>query len=193
MSEQPSAPAQPETAPAAAQPGAGGAAPAPGQTSAPQPAPAEPFTLLRRQMDRLFDDFQTSLPVFGRSLWESDLARPVLEWVGGNWGAVDLSEGDSAYCIAVELPGCDEKDLDIGFANGMITIKAEKRQETKEEKEDFHLSERRYGSFRRSFRVPEGVDADSIEATFKNGVLTLSIPKTEQARQATKKIAVKRV
>ncbi|MYZ50101.1 Hsp20/alpha crystallin family protein [Propylenella binzhouense] len=183
MSEVQPAPAETKSAaPAAAQ------APA-----AAEPASADPFLALRRQMDRLFDDFQTSWPFVGRSLWESEFARPVRDWVGGNWGAVEAAEADGAYRISVELPGCEEKDIDVGYSDGMITIKAEKRQDSNEEKEDVHVSERRYGSFRRSFHVPEGVDADRIDATFKNGVLTLTVPKTEAARQAVKKIAVTRV
>ena len=70
-------------------------------------------------------------------------------------------------------------------------IKGEKKAEKEEKKKDYHLSERHFGSFRRSFRVPEGVDGDKIAAEFKNGVLTLTLPKTEQAQKQERKIAVK--
>ena len=85
----------------------------------------------------------------------------------------------------------DEKSIEVKFSDGMLTIKGEK-EETKEEKEkDYHLSERRYGSFQRTFGVPDGVDANKIEATFTKGVLTVVLPKSAEAQKAEKKIAVK--
>jgi HSP20 family protein len=89
------------------------------------------------------------------------------------------------------LPGMDENSIDVKFADGTLTIKGEKRDEREEKKKNFHLAERRYGSFQRSFSVPGGVDADRIEANFKNGVLMVTLPKTLQARKNEKKIPVK--
>src|SRR5262249_14714840 len=106
------------------------------------------------------------------------------------WGkapAVDIVEKEKAYEITAELPGMDESNIDVKFSDGTLTIKGEKRGEREEKKKDFYLSERRYGSFQRSFGVPDGVDADKIEASFKNGVLTVTLPKTAQAQRSEKK------
>lgn len=159
-----------------------------------KPAPVEgravdAFSTLRRRMERIFDDFQTGWPTLGRDLWTSDFATPVREWIGGNWGAVDLKENDHAFRFTIELPGCEEKDIDVGAANGMLTIKAEKKEEKTDEKA--HLTERHYGSYQRTFRLPDGVDRDRIDAHYKKGVLEVTLPKTEEARQEARKIEIK--
>ena len=86
----------------------------------------------------------------------------------------------------------DESNIDVKFAHGLLTIKGEKREEKEEKKKDYYLSERRYGSFQRSFPVPESVDADKIEAKFANGVLTVRLPKSAEAQKNEKKIAIKK-
>ncbi len=86
----------------------------------------------------------------------------------------------------------DEKDIEVKFSNGTLTIKGEKNEEKEEKKKDYYLSERRYGSFQRSFTVPDGVDEDKIEAAFKNGILTVSLPKTPEAQKKEKQIAIKK-
>ena len=94
---------------------------------------------------------------------------------GSTWAAVpavDIAETDKAYEITAELPGMDEKNIEVKFADGVLTIRGEKKDEKEEKKKDYYLSERSYGSFQRSFQVPDGVDTDKIEATFKKGVLT---------------------
>jgi len=150
---------------------------------------AWPFETLRREIDRVFDDFGRdfwrapfrSLAAF-EPFWSSKLATSF---------AVDISEGETAYEIAAELPGMDEKDIEVKLANGGLTIKGEKKDEKEEEGKDYHVSERRYGSFERFFSIPEGVDTDKIEANFKKGVLTVTLPKKAEAQQAAKKIEVK--
>jgi HSP20 family protein len=150
-----------------------------------------PMSNLRREIDRLFDDF-------GFGGMRRSLARFDVEpfWRGmagfGAVPAVDVAEKDKEYEITAELPGMDEKDVDVKYADGMLTIKGEKKEEKEEKKKDFYLSERRYGSFQRSFRVPEGVDPDKIEAKFANGVLTVRLPKTPEAQKNEKKIAIKK-
>ena len=102
-----------------------------------------------------------------------------------------MSETDKAYEITAELPGIDEKNVEVSLADGGITIKGEKKEETEEKKKDYYVSERRYGSFDRYFTLPEGVDANKIEASFKNGVLKVTLPKTAEAQKPAKKIEVK--
>jgi HSP20 family protein len=106
--------------------------------------------------------------------------------------AVDVVEKDKAYEITAELPGMDESNIDVKFSDGVLSIKGEKKEEKEERKKDQYLSERRYGSFQRAFRVPDGVDADKIEANFKNGVLTVTLPKTAEAVRSEKKIEIKK-
>jgi HSP20 family protein len=156
------------------------------------PSPWRPFENLRREIDRLFDDFDGGL-------WRSRLGRPFFD-VQPFWPreasfaatpAVDVAETDKAYEIAAELPGMDEKNIEVKFADGILTIKGEKQEEKEEKKKDYYLSERNYGSFQRSFQVPDSVQADKIEANFKKGVLTVTLPKSTEAQKAVKKIDVK--
>ena len=151
-----------------------------------------PFDTLRREVDRLFEDF-------GRGLWISPFHRSVFEiepfWRRElTWNvapAVDITESDKAYEITAELPGVDDKNVEVKLANGRMMIKGEKREEKEEKKKGFYLHERCFGSFERSFRLPEGVDADKIEAAFKKGVLTVTLPKAPEALKAEKRITVK--
>jgi HSP20 family molecular chaperone IbpA len=105
--------------------------------------------------------------------------------------AVDVAETDKAYEIAAELPGMAEKDVEVKLANEVLTIKGEKQEEKEEKKTGYHVSERRYGAFQRSFRILDGVDKNKLEASFKNGVLKVTLPKTKEAQRAVKKIDVK--
>jgi HSP20 family protein len=152
-----------------------------------------PFDTLRREIDQLFDNIQVGS-------WRAPFARTVFDtepfWRGEiSWGkspAADVTETDKGYEITAELPGLDESDVDVKFVDGTLTIKGEKKEEKEERKKDYYVSERHFGSFQRSFRVPKGVVADKIEASFKNGVLTVVMPKTPEAQKAEKKIAVKK-
>jgi HSP20 family protein len=110
----------------------------------------------------------------------------------GKAPAVDIAEREKEYEITAELPGMEEKNIDVKFADGILTIKGEKKEEREEKKKDYYLSERRFGSFQRSFQVPDGVDADKIEASFKDGLLTVILPKSAQAQKSEKKIAIKK-
>ena len=84
-----------------------------------------------------------------------------------------------------------EKDIEVAVSGDMVTLKGEKRQEREDKTENYHISERSYGSFQRSFYIPDGVDRDKIAAEFSKGVLTLTLPKTAEAQKASKKIEVK--
>jgi HSP20 family protein len=105
--------------------------------------------------------------------------------------AVDLAETDKAYTVTAELPGMDEKDIDVSINGDMLVIKGEKRQEKEEKNKNYYLSERSYGQFQRSFSLPTGIDRDKIAAEFSKGVLTLTLPKSAEAQQQQKKIEVK--
>ncbi|MCR5891710.1 Hsp20/alpha crystallin family protein [Burkholderia cepacia] len=96
-----------------------------------------------------------------------------------------------AYEITAELPGLEEEDVEVKLANGGLTIKGTKNEEKEEKRKDYYLHERRYGSFERYFDMPQGIDKDKIEATFKKGVLTVTLPKTPEAQKAEKKIPIK--
>ncbi|EXF47284.1 HSP20 family protein [Pseudomonas sp. BAY1663] len=156
------------------------------------PAPPEawrPFDSLRRQVDRLFDDFERP--------WHLPFSRHGFEttpfWQGGlaRMPAMDVVEKDKAFEITAELPGMDEKDVEVKLVGNNLIIKGEKRQERKEEKDGYHLSERSYGSFQRSFALPEGVDREQIDARFGKGVLTLSLAKKAGAPEGEKSISIK--
>lgn len=158
--------------------------------------PAAPATStfdgLRKEIDRLFDDFGSLhwRSPFGRTAGLFDIDWPRRE----SWQvapAMDLVEKDGTYEISAELPGMDEKDVEVKLADGVLTIRGEKQEEKEEHDKEYHLSERRYGSFQRSFRIPESVDIDRIEANFAKGVLNVTLPKTAQAQKSAKKIDVK--
>lgn len=155
-------------------------------------APWRPFENLRREIDRLFDDFDGGSwrSRFGRSLFD---VQPFWsrESTWATMPAVDVAETDKAYEITAELPGMDEKNIEVKFADGVLTIKGEKRDEKEEKKKDYYVSERSFGSFQRSFQVPDSVESDKIEANFKKGVLTVTLPKSAEAQKAAKNIAVK--
>ena len=114
--------------------------------------------------------------------------RPLFRTVDWAAPAVDIAEKDKAFEITAELPGLDAKDVDITLRNGN---KGEKHEDKEEKSKDYYLQERRFGSFERSFSLPDGVDAGKIEASFKNGVLTVSLPKTAEAQKPVKKVEIK--
>ena len=157
------------------------------------PVEWRPFEGLRRDVDQLLENF-------GLRPWRafsSPLDADLKPFWGGESGwrslpAVDMVDNDNAYIVTAELPGMSEADIDVKYADQMLTIRGEKKEEKEEKKQNRYLSERRYGVFQRVFRVPNGVDADKIEATFKNGVLTVTLPKTPEAMKSEKKIAIKK-
>jgi HSP20 family protein len=148
-----------------------------------------PFRSFRQEMDRLFEDFERDWG-WPRSTFSIEpFRRREATWVAAP--AVDVAETDKAYEITAEMPGLAERDLEVKLASGVLTIKGEKQEEKEEKKRDYYISERRYGAFERGFRLPEGIDTDKIEASFKNGVLKVVLPKTPEAQKAEKKIDVK--
>lgn len=150
-----------------------------------------PFESLRQEINRMFDDFGWgSWPTFRRSLFATEpmFSRGLTRT---NMLAVDVAESEKAYEVTAELPDIDEKNIEVKVANGILTMRGEKQEEKEEKNKDYYLQERHYGSFERSFEIPEGVDPDKIEATFKKGVLTVTLPKKVEAQKPAKKVEVK--
>ncbi len=159
--------------------------------SAQLPQQWEPLERLRREMDRLFDDFTGG---FWRGSPFDMAPFRRAEATFRTMPAVDVAETDKAYEITAELPGLDEKNVEVRLANGVLSIKGEKQEEKeeKEEKEkDYYRCERSFGSFERSFQVPDDVEENKIEASFKNGILSVTLPKSAEAQKQAKKIEVK--
>ena len=141
---------------------------------------ASPFTSLQREVDRLFEDFSRGFP-------------SLAPFAGGNGGmltpSVDVSETDKEIEITAELPGLEEKDVQINVADNVLTIRGEKTAEKEEKEKNYRLVERSYGSFERRLELPSGVDADAIKASLAKGVLKVTVPKPAPAQ--TKKVEVK--
>jgi len=143
------------------------------------PAARDPFAVLRREIDGLFDGFLSGFGAPARGL---EAFNP----------SVDVAENDKEIRITAELPGVEEKDVEVSLSGNGITIRGEKRAEKEEKGEERYRLERSYGAFRRSFSLPCEVDAGKAAASFKKGVLTVTLPKSAEAAK-TKKIAVKTV
>jgi HSP20 family protein len=160
--------------------------------SSPSLQPWEPLESLHRQIDRLIDDFGRAVwQPFRHSLFGAEPLWPRAVTWGAAAPAVDVAETEKAYEITADLPGMDEKNIEVKVSDGSLTIKGEKQEEKEEKKKDYYLHERHFGSFERSFGLPESVDADKIEAAFKKGVLTVTLPKKPEAQKPAKKIEVK--
>lgn len=135
-----------------------------------------PFVSLRRDMERLFDDFFRG--------WE------LSPWAEGEWfPALDVAETDDQVIVKAEIPGMHPKDLDISLSDDSLTIRGEKKEEKEEKKKNYHRRESRYGSFSRTVRFPALVDTDKAEADYDKGILTITAPKKE--REKTKRIEIK--
>ena len=164
-----------------------------------KPAPAAPtasrlhagdiFHSMRHEMEQLFDRFSH----FDISSLGQDIEQ---FWPRGDGNGlltvkVDVAENDKAYTITAELPGIDEKDLDVDITDDVLTLKGEKRAEKEEKSKNRYVCERSYGTFQRSFAIPADVETGKIDAKFAKGVLTLVLPKNPKAPANTKKIKVK--
>ncbi len=137
-----------------------------------------PFLALHRQMDRLFDDFFR------------DFDAPVLRnaWSSGAWPSIEVSDADKEVKIVAELPGLDEKDIDVTLRDGVLTLKGEKKGEST----GARYSERWHGQFARSVELGTDVDPDKVRATFDKGVLTITLEKRPEAQSSVKRIAINR-
>jgi HSP20 family protein len=138
---------------------------------------SSPFATLQREIDWLFDRFNRGFPTFlGNS-------------VNGLVPSMDVTETDKEIEITAELPGLEEKDVQINVSNDVLSIRGEKKAEKEEKDKNYRLVERSYGSFERTLELPEGVNADAITANISKGVLKVTIPKPAPAQ--AKKIEVK--
>lgn len=136
-----------------------------------------PFVSLQREIDRLFADFTRGFPSFTGNGTTALLP------------SMDVSETDKEIEITAELPGLEEKDVQINLADNLLTIRGEKKAEKEQKEKNYRLVERSYGSFERTLELPEGVSSDAIKANITKGVLKVTIPKPAPAQ--AKKIEVK--
>ncbi len=145
---------------------------------------SDPFLAFRNEMDRLFDNFLTGMPTLSN-------LRQAIPAAQGLTPAWDIKETEKELVVKADLPGIDEKDVQLTIHDGVLSLRGEKKSERKDERENYHLMERSYGSFQRSMRLPETVDEDKIEANFDKGVLTVTLPKRPEMMKAQKKIEIK--
>jgi HSP20 family protein len=139
----------------------------------------DPFVTFRREMDRMFDHFLDGFG--GRSGNGPGAIAP----------AIDLDETEKEMVLTAELPGVSDKDIEVSLAGDVLTIKGEKKTETEEKKGNATYTERRYGSFARSLRLPFEVKDEQVDATFKDGVLTVRVPKPADLQSQVRRIEVK--
>jgi HSP20 family protein len=132
-------------------------------------APWRGMDTLRQEMERVFDRF----------------FEPELEGVGAWAPKLDSSETKDAFMVKAEIPGVEQKDLTVSLQDQMLTIKGEKHKETAEKDEQYHRVERSWGAFSRTVALPVGVDTEKVNATFKDGVLTVKLQKTPAAKGTT--------
>jgi len=141
-----------------------------------------PLLSLHREVNRLFDDvfrgFETRFPTLGQN-----------SSFNVGWPSVEVAETDKELRITAEVPGLDEKDIEVLLDDGVLTLRGEKRSETEDKEKQF--SERFYGRFERRIPLGNGIEEDKIDARFKNGVLTVAVPKAANAQPQAKRIAIK--
>lgn len=139
------------------------------------------FSSLHRQIDRVFDDFTQGEHWPFAALTASN---------GKMAPRINVSETDKEIEVTAELPGVEENQVDVSLVGDMLTIKAEKKAEEEKTEKDYHLVERSYGKFERTMRLPCEVDAGKVKADFKNGVLSVKLPKSPEMKAKTQKIEV---
>ncbi len=159
---------------------------------------------LRQEMNRLLDRFGGSRSHRrGHHSGSGLVAGPLREWdplaalewpsladADVDFGRADLSETDEGYELQVDLPGMNKDDIRVDLSDGILTVSGERSDEREDERKGYYLSERSYGSVQRSFRVPDSVKSEDIKARFSDGVLTLGMPRTEEAKKNQRSIEV---
>lgn len=154
---------------------------------APAPSrPRSPLARLRSDVERIFDDFTPML--WGHPLSALRIPSEALDVVAP---AVDIAETPERFELTAEMPGMKADNVEVRISNRTLIIRGEKEEKSEQRDRQLYVSERRYGSVKRSFELPAEVDKEKIEARFENGVLTVVLPKTESARQNERKIEIK--
>lgn len=143
-----------------------------------------PVFSLQQEMNRLFDSFFQG--------FEHKMFSPFEETAQMFRPSLDIAESDRDLKVTVELPGLTEKDIDLSISNNSLSIKGEKREEKEENTSGYYRMERHYGSFYRTIPLPCAIDEEKVEAKFKDGVLSVTLPKSSQVLQETRKITVNR-
>ena len=145
----------------------------------------DPFNSFRHEIDRLFDDFFAPAMGEGRNFAAAGQPAALLR------PSIDVDETEQAYRVSAELPGLTEKDVELNLRDNALTISGEKRSEREEEKGGRRYAERSFGRFERTLPFPTEVDADRVDAVFRNGVLTVTLPKNEKVQDKTRRIEVR--
>ena len=142
----------------------------------------QPFFALQHRMNRMFDDFFRGFDI-----------EPLGHFIGESafMPQMNISEDEKEIVVTAELPGIEEKDLDISVTKDALTIKGEKKTEAEDKKKNYHRIERSYGSFSRTIALPNGIDESKTEAELKKGILKIKIPKSPQAQPQQKKVEIK--
>lgn len=155
--------------------------------------PRDAFTALRTEVDKLFDNFSRPGSLFSRGFFDLEPFRGIGTQGGIKMPVVNVAETDKEFEITAELPGIEEKDVDVTLADGVLTVKGEKKEEKEDKDKNYYLAERSYGAFQRSFRLPENADEDKISAAVAKGVLTVKIAKKAPSKPVSKekKIRIK--
>lgn len=148
----------------------------------------EQLSALQRRMNHLFDDFFADFDSFFGERPFHVMKPAEKPWFDSP--NFEVSETDEEFRVKAELPGLDEKDIEVNMERDLLTVKGEKRREQEEKKRNYTLSEVSYGQFSRTIPLPDGVDREKAKAVFKKGVLTLTLPKTEQAKTQRKRIEI---
>jgi HSP20 family protein len=138
----------------------------------------DPFAAMQNEINRMFSEFGRGLPM----RWAAD---------GDVSPRIDVAETDTAIEVVAELPGIDEKDVEVVLRDDVLTIKGEKKGEREEKKADYHLVERSFGSFSRSIQLPFDADSEAVKANFAKGLLKVTIAKPAQVKEKTVKIPVR--
>jgi HSP20 family protein len=144
--------------------------------------PRDIFAAMRDEMDRVFERFESGWPRLPSLFRRDGITVPQL----------DVRENSKSIVIEAELPGVDEKDVSVSLANGVLTIKGEKKHEREEKGENYYLTERSFGSFERAVRLPDTIDDAKVEAKFDKGVLKVTASKKPEAVKAERKIEIKK-
>jgi HSP20 family protein len=136
----------------------------------------DPFSTLQREVERVFEDFSRGFPTFAGGTTE---LTPKM----------DVTETDKEFELTFELPGLEDKDVEVNVADSVLTVRGEKKAEKEQKDKNYRMTERSYGSFMRSVELPDGIDPDAIKATITKGVLKVCVPKPAPA--VTKKVDIK--